>query len=46
MPVCAGLATGTRVVARDALDPRTRPLFAMADGTATIFIGRIMSLSS
>jgi hypothetical protein len=46
MPVCAGFA-GTGVVVRDALVPRAFPLLATDDDvTATIFIGRIMSLSS
>ena len=45
MPVCAGFA-GTGVGVRDPLAPRVCPLLAIDDDTATIFIGRIMSLSS
>ena len=49
MPVCAGFAgagfAATGAVVR--LVSRVRPLLAAADDvTATIFIGRIMSLSS
>jgi hypothetical protein len=45
MPVCIGFA-GTGVVERVALDPRVRVFATDDDATATIFIGRIMSLSS
>ena len=45
MPVCAGFAGAGVVVERDVLVPRVLPLLATGD-TATIFIGRIMSLSS
>ena len=45
MPVCGGF-TGAGATAWVTLLPRVFPLLATADDTATIFIGRIMSLSS